>query len=108
MVDLPEALVTGRERIYIEHFLGKITHNLDAFNAADIDFYAAAYSQPGALRCAFGVYRAFEEDALENQRWVEREGKCKVPNLVSAENSAGIEPTLRRWRWRSRMRLRWR
>lgn len=82
LADLPAALVAGRERIYVSHFLEKITHNMDAFSEADIDHYAAAYARPGAMRCAFGVYRAFETDAEENQDWVRKHGKCKVPSLV--------------------------
>lgn len=59
--DLPEALIKGNERLYITHFFNKITYNLDAFTEADIDYYEAAYSQPGAMRCGLGVYRAFEK-----------------------------------------------
>jgi len=80
--DLPEALVAGRERIYVSHFLNKITYNLAAFSEDDIDHYAAAYAQPGAMRCAFGVYRAFETDAQENRQWVEARGKCQVPTMI--------------------------
>lgn len=86
--DLPEALVAGRERLYVSHFLNKITYNLAAFSEADIDLYAAAYAQPGAMRCAFGVYRAFETDAEENKEWTEVHGKCQVPSTVlSGEKS---------------------
>jgi pimeloyl-ACP methyl ester carboxylesterase len=86
--DLPEALVVGRERVYVSHFLNKITYNLAAFSEADVDFYGEAYARPGAMRCAFGVYRAFEKDAGENREWVESNGKCKVPSLVlSGEKS---------------------
>lgn len=88
VADLPEALVAGRERVYVSHFLNKITHNLGAFSEADVDFYGEAYAQPGAMRCAFGVYRAFERDAEENREWVGREGKCKVPSMIlSGEKS---------------------
>lgn len=59
--DLPEALIAGKERIYITHFINKIAYNLSAFTEPDIDYYVAAYSQPGAIRCALGVYRAFEK-----------------------------------------------
>ena len=53
-----------------------------------MDFYGEVYAQPGAMRCAFGVYRAFERDAEENREWVEREGECKVASLVlSGEKS---------------------
>lgn len=82
VADLPEALVAGRERLYVRHFLEKITYNLDAFGEADIDEYAAAYARPGALRCAFGAYRAFGEDAEENEAWVREFGKCGVPSMA--------------------------
>jgi pimeloyl-ACP methyl ester carboxylesterase len=95
VADLPEALVAGRERVYVSHFLNKITYNLAAFGEADVDLYAAAYAQPGAMRCAFGVYRAFEEDARENREWVEGNGKCKVPSMVlSGEKSRHREEAL--------------
>ena len=80
--DLPEALVEGKERIYVSHFLNKITYNFNAFSEADIDFYARAYAQPGAMRCAFGVYRAFEVDAAENRERVAEHGKCGVRSLI--------------------------
>jgi pimeloyl-ACP methyl ester carboxylesterase len=90
--DLPEALVAGRERVYVSHFLNKITYNLAAFSEADVDVYAAAYAQPGAMRCAFGVYRAFERDAEENCRWVEARGKCRMPTMIlSGEFSRHLE-----------------
>jgi pimeloyl-ACP methyl ester carboxylesterase len=88
VADLPEALVAGRERVYVSHFLNKITYNLAAFSEADIDTYAAAYAEPGALRCAFGVYRAFEKDAEENRAWIEAEGKCHVPTMIVSGDSS--------------------
>jgi pimeloyl-ACP methyl ester carboxylesterase len=46
------------------------------------------YSQPGALRCAFDVYRAFETDAEDNRQWLKKSGKSKVPVLaLSGERS---------------------
>jgi pimeloyl-ACP methyl ester carboxylesterase len=90
--DLPEALVAGRERVYVSHFLNRITYNLAAFIEADIDTYAAAYAEPGAMRCAFGVHRAFEKDAEENREWVEARGKCWVPTMIlSGEFSRHLE-----------------
>ncbi|QIW99429.1 hypothetical protein AMS68_004947 [Peltaster fructicola] len=80
--DLPEALIAGKEGIYVEHFLTKICHNVDAFPPEAVDHYAAAYAQLGAMRCALSVYRAFEEDARENQKWISEHGKCAVPTLI--------------------------
>ena len=46
------------------------------------------YSQPGALRCAIDVYRAFETDAEDNRQWLQKNGKSKVPALaLSGERS---------------------
>lgn len=80
--DLPEALIAGKERLYVAHFLRKITYNLAAFSEADIDYYANAYTEPGAMRCALNVYRAFEEDAEENRQFLAEHGKCRVPSMV--------------------------
>lgn len=80
--DLPEALVAGKERTYVEHFLQKLTYNIGAFSEADLDHYGKAYAQPGAMRCAAGVYRAFKTDAEENEEWVSKHGKSKVPTMI--------------------------
>lgn len=76
--DLPEALVTGKEDVYLNHFYNKLAHNASAFTQADVDHYVKMYSQPGALGRAFDVYRAFEKDAEENREWVAKDGKSKV------------------------------
>ncbi len=34
------------------------------------------------MRCALNVYRAFERDAVQNKKWVEENGRCKVPCLT--------------------------
>lgn len=80
--DLPEALVAGRERVYVEHFFAKLVSNRHAFTAEDVDHYAAEYAKPGAMRSAMGLYRALEVDAQENREWIEQRGKCSVPTLV--------------------------
>jgi len=80
--DLPEALVEGRERLYIDHFLKKIVHKEDAITEADLDLYAKAFEQPGAMGCGFELYRAFEEDVYENQSLTRNAGKCRVPTMV--------------------------
>ncbi|CAI0644108.1 unnamed protein product [Colletotrichum noveboracense] len=79
--ELPEALVSGREEIYLSHFFDKVSYNRSAISQADLEYYASMYSRPGALRCAFGVYRAFSTDAEENQAWIQKHGKCKVKSL---------------------------
>ena len=82
ILDLPETLVQGKEREYLKHFFDKLCYNAAAFRTEDVDVYADAYTRPGAMRCGFGVYRAFEQDGKENREWREKEGKCKVRCLL--------------------------
>lgn len=90
--DLPEALVSGRERIYLAHFFDKISYNAAAISDADLDHYVLSYSQPGALRCAFAVYAAFEDDAKWNKEWLARNGRSSVPALaLSGDRSRHAE-----------------
>ena len=65
-IDLPEALVTGRERLYLSWFYREFSWNQGAFSDADIDEYVRTYSQPGALRAGFAYYRNMLHDAQVN------------------------------------------
>ena len=80
--DLPEFLIVGKEREYLKHFFDKISYNSAAIAPADLEQYALAYSQPGAMRAGLEVYRAFEKDAEENRKWVAEHGKVQVPSLL--------------------------
>jgi pimeloyl-ACP methyl ester carboxylesterase len=63
-LDLPEALVTGREEIY----LGWFYRNYGAAPLADeeITEYLRVYRLPGALRAGFSYYRAIPRDMADN------------------------------------------
>ncbi|CAK4031801.1 alpha beta-hydrolase [Lecanosticta acicola] len=80
--DLPEALVTGRERIYLKHFFDRLAQNSNAISPHDLDVYTNAYSAPGALRAGFNVYRTLEQDKLDNLEWLQARGKSQVPCLA--------------------------
>ncbi|KAI9154728.1 Soluble epoxide hydrolase [Paramyrothecium foliicola] len=79
--DLPEALVSGKEEIYLSHFYNKLTYNGNAIRPADLDYYVKMYRQPGALRSAFRTYASFVKDGEECQSWIKKSGKCKVPAI---------------------------
>ncbi len=64
--DLPEALVTGRERLYLSWFYTNLAYNPAAITPEDIDEYVRAYSQPGVLRAGFEYYRATPRDIADN------------------------------------------
>ena len=65
--DLPEALVSGRERIYLNWFFQTLAYNKAVFSEARVDRYVQAYSKPSSLHAGFEYYRAFEKDAVDNQ-----------------------------------------
>ena len=80
--DIAVSLVSGKEKMYLKHFYDRLSQKPEAFSNADLDFYANQYSQPGALRCGFHVYRMFDTDGVHNREWRERNGKVEVRSLV--------------------------
>jgi pimeloyl-ACP methyl ester carboxylesterase len=77
--DLPELLVHGRERQYLQFFFDARTTDP---SATDIDVFAAAYEAPGAMRAGFELYRAFDQDARDNREALARNGRLTVPVLA--------------------------
>ncbi len=65
--DLPEALVQGRERIYLSWFYEAFCYQRGAITAQDIDEYLRTYTQPGALRAGFAYYRNIPRNVADNQ-----------------------------------------
>lgn len=65
--DVPEFLIAGREREYVEYFLRGRTANHGAFSDETIDLYARALARPGATRSTLEWYRAFGQDAADNR-----------------------------------------
>lgn len=80
--DVAEMLVAGRERQYLQAFFGARVFDPSAITDEDLDVYASAYSAPGAMRAGFELYRAFDRDAEDNRRALERNGKLSVPVLA--------------------------
>lgn len=79
VLDLPEALVGGREDVYLQHFFDRLGYRPET---VDVDHYVRAYSQAGALRAGFGLYRAFEQDAADNRESLQRDGRLTMPVLA--------------------------
>lgn len=78
ILDLPEALTVGRERVYLQHFYDKLGLRP---TAVDTEHYARAFSQAGAMRAGFDLYRAFERDADDTRAALADGGKLTVPVL---------------------------
>jgi pimeloyl-ACP methyl ester carboxylesterase len=85
----PLKLVTGRERIYFEHFWNDFAADpKHSVPEADRRLYARAYAQPGAMRAGFEVFRAFEQDAKDFAEL--SKNKLTIPMLVlTGEKASG-------------------
>ena len=80
--DVPEMLVFGRERQYLQAFFAARVFDPSAISERDLDVYVSAYSAPGAMRAGFELYRAFDQDAEDNRLALQRNGKLTVPVLA--------------------------
>ncbi len=80
--DIPEMLVAGRERQYLQAFFNARIFDPSALSEDDLDLYTSAYSAPGAMRAGFEVYRAFDQDVQDNRDALKRNGKLTIPVLA--------------------------
>lgn len=64
-LDLPEALIAGREDIYFGWFYQH--YGARPLDPRDVAEYLRVYRQPGALRAGFAYYRAIPTDIADNQ-----------------------------------------
>lgn len=85
---MPEFLIEGKEREYLNWYFMKKTTVKNALTEADIDLYVQAYTGKERLRNGFDYYRAFAESAAQNSSY---QHKLTIPILaIGAENSQGM------------------
>jgi pimeloyl-ACP methyl ester carboxylesterase len=84
----PLALVTGRERIYLEHFWNDFAADAKkSVPEKDREFYTKAYAQPGHIAAGMEVFRAFPEDAEDFVGFSKT--RLTMPLLVLSGEKAG-------------------
>jgi pimeloyl-ACP methyl ester carboxylesterase len=84
----PLALVTGRERIYLDHFWNDFAADpAHSVSEADRELYVKAYAQPGAMKAGMEVFRNFPQDAEDFAALAET--KLTMPMLVLSGEKAG-------------------
>jgi pimeloyl-ACP methyl ester carboxylesterase len=87
--DVPLALVTGRERTYLEHFWNDFAADPHhSVPEPDRERYAAAYAQPGAVRAGFEWFRNFERDAADFAQMAQQRLRMPV-RVIAGERSGG-------------------
>ncbi|HXB76920.1 MAG TPA: alpha/beta hydrolase [Bradyrhizobium sp.] len=85
----PLALVTGRERTYLEHFWNDFAADPQkSVSEEDREIYANAYAQPGHMAAGMEVFRAFAKDAEDFAGFART--RLTMPVLVlSGERASG-------------------
>jgi pimeloyl-ACP methyl ester carboxylesterase len=84
----PLALVTGRERIYLDHFWNDFAADPNkSVSEKDREFYSKAYAQPGHMAAGMEVFRAFPRDAGDFAGFAKT--KLTMPMLVLSGEKAG-------------------
>jgi haloacetate dehalogenase len=86
--DLPEALIAGREDLWLRHFFSDWCYDPHTIAGADFDAYVAAYRVPGAVRGAMADYRASAEDVAQDEVDAERKIDCPVMAIWGADFEA--------------------
>ncbi|WP_442920568.1 alpha/beta fold hydrolase [Massilia sp. S19_KUP03_FR1] len=86
----PLALVSGRERIYLEHFWNDFAADKTrSLSEADRRFYAKAYARPGHMKAGMEYFRNFEQDAQQFALFAST--PLPMPMLVLSGEKAGGE-----------------
>ncbi len=84
----PLALVTGRERIYLDHFWNDFAADpMKSVSEKDREFYTKAYAQHGHMKAGMEVFRAFPKDAEDFAGFAKT--SLTMPMLVLSGEKAG-------------------
>jgi len=89
IVDLPEILITGREREYLDWFLRRKTANPETFSNTDLEEYLRVFKKEGGLRAGLAYYRAAALSAQQN-RELSSKGKLQMPVLALGSDQGSI------------------
>ncbi|WP_213989689.1 alpha/beta hydrolase [Sodalis sp. dw_96] len=87
--DLPETLITGKEREYLDWFLRRKTANPETFSESDMEEYLRVFMKDGGLRAGLAYYRAADLSAQQN-RELSAQGKLKMPVLGLGADQGSI------------------
>ena len=87
--DLPEMLIAGREREYLDWFLRRKTANPETFSDADIAEYLRTFVKDGGLRAGLAYYRAATLSAQQN-RDLSAKAKLQMPLLALGSDQGSI------------------
>ena len=93
---LAEALITGREKMFVSHFMRQQTYDPTGPDEEALEEYARRLAAPGALHAGIEYFRSHTLDAEHNRE----HAKTKLPMPVltvggTASFGANLEPEIR-------------
>jgi pimeloyl-ACP methyl ester carboxylesterase len=88
--DLPEALIEGREAIYLEWFLKRKAASPMVFGDEDMAEYTRLLQQKGAIRAGMAAYRDVAVSAGQNRELLHQHGKLALPLLAISADQGSI------------------
>lgn len=88
--DLPEALIEGREAIYLEWFLKRKAASPMVFGDEDMAEYTRLLQQKGAIRAGMATYREVTVSAAQNRALLKERGKLALPLLAVSADQGSI------------------
>ncbi|MBY4888087.1 alpha/beta hydrolase [Pantoea sp. DY-15] len=88
--DLPEALIEGREAIYLEWFLKRKAASPMVFGDEDMAEYTRLLQQKGAIRAGMATYREVTVSAAQNRALLKERGKLALPLLAISADQGSI------------------
>lgn len=80
-LDLPEALISGREEIYLGWFYENYGATKEAITKSAMAEYLRTYREPGALHAGFEYYRSLPVDIANNEAILAK-GRLPMPVLA--------------------------
>jgi pimeloyl-ACP methyl ester carboxylesterase len=85
---LPEQLITGHERDFIQYFVLHLAAHPEVFPPQELAIITKQFARPGRKHAAFEYYRALHQDVIDFQAWSQT--KLSLPVLaVGGERSFG-------------------
>ncbi len=89
---LAEALIAGRERMFVDHFMRQQAYNQEGLEPEVLDEYARCLAAPGALSGGIGYFRSHATDGEHNREHART--KLAMPVMTvggTASFGAGLE-----------------
>jgi pimeloyl-ACP methyl ester carboxylesterase len=87
--DLAESLIQGKEAVYLEWFLKRKAANPFVFQEEDMQEYLRTFTKLGSLRAGMQFYRAVEQSARQNKKYIQA-SKLSMPLLAISADQGSI------------------